>query len=88
VHLCHGDNGHQHVKQPDSVQFQVELVTAVAAATRRPVNWASFTVPQARRDAGYFAPQRDLAGGPATELYFALEPATITTSPTAPPPIR
>lgn len=74
LHLCYGDYGHQHFKQPDSLQLQVDLVNAVVAAAHRPVSWASFTVPQARRDAGYFAPLRDLAAGPETELYFALVP--------------
>jgi hypothetical protein len=74
LHLCYGDYGHQHFKQPDSVRLQVDLVNAVVAATHRLVNWASFTVPQARRDADYFAPLRDLAAGPETELYFALVP--------------
>jgi hypothetical protein len=74
LHLCYGDYGHQHFKQPDSLQLQVDLINTVAAAAHRPVSWTSFTVPQARRDAGYFAPLRDLAAGPDTELYFALVP--------------
>jgi hypothetical protein len=74
LHLCYGDYGHQHFKQPESIQLQVELVNAVVAGARRSVNWASFTVPQARSDADYFAPLRDLAAGPETELYFALVP--------------
>ena len=74
LHLCYGDYGHQHFKQPESIQMQVDLVNAVVAAAQRPVSWASFTVPQARRDAGYFAPLRDLTAGPETELYFALVP--------------
>jgi hypothetical protein len=74
LHLCYGDYGHQHFAQPESVQLQVDLVNAVVAAARRPVNWASFTVPQARRDDSYFAPLRDLTAGPETELYFALVP--------------
>ncbi len=74
LHLCYGDYGHQHFKQPESVQMQVGLVNAVVAAAERPVNWASFTVPQARHDAGYFAPLHDLTAGPETELYFALVP--------------
>ena len=74
LHLCYGDYGHQHFKQPESVQLQVDLVNAVAAAAQRPVNWASFTVPQARSDAGYFAPLRGLKTGQETELYFALVP--------------
>jgi len=74
LHLCYGDYGHQHFKQPDSVRMQVELLNAVVSAARRPVNWASFTVPQARDDSDYFAPLRDLAVGADTELYFALVP--------------
>lgn len=74
LHLCYGDYGHQHFKQPDSIQLQVNLVNAVVAAAQRPVNWASFTVPQARNDADYFAPLRDLTAGHETELYFALVP--------------
>jgi hypothetical protein len=74
MHLCYGDYGHEHFKQPESVRMQVNVLNAVAASARRPVGWASFTVPQARGDAGYFAPLRDLAVGPETELYFALVP--------------
>jgi hypothetical protein len=74
LHLCYGDYGHQHFKQPESVQMQVDLVNAVVSAAQRPVNWASFTVPQARNDARYFAPLRDLTAGAETELYFALVP--------------
>jgi hypothetical protein len=74
LHLCYGDYGHQHFKQPESVRMQVNLVNAVNASAQRAVNWASFTVPQARSDADYFAPLRDLAPAPETELYFALVP--------------
>ena len=74
LHLCYGDYGHQHFKQPESVQMQVDLVNAVNASAQRPIDWASFTVPQARSDAEYFAPLSDLAAGPETELYFALVP--------------
>ena len=48
--------------------------TLSVSGAQRPVDWASFTVPQARDDADYFAPLRDLAAGPETELYFALVP--------------
>jgi hypothetical protein len=74
MHLCYGDYGHQHFKQPESLRMQVALVNAVVAAAGRPVNWASFTVPQGRDDAEYFAPLRSLEAGPETELYFALVP--------------
>ncbi len=74
LHLCYGDYGHQHFKQPESLAMQVQVVNAVVSAAHRPVNWVSFTVPQNRSDADYFAPLRDLRPGPETELYFALVP--------------
>ena len=74
MHLCYGDYGHQHFKQPDSLAMQVRLVNALVSGARRPVNWFSFTVPQAQRNAGYFVPLRDLSAGPEAELYFALVP--------------
>jgi hypothetical protein len=73
LHLCYGDYGHEHFKQPESLQMQVDFLNAVVAASARPVNWASFTVPQNRSDAEYFSPLRDLAAA-ETELYFALVP--------------
>jgi hypothetical protein len=74
LHLCYGDYGHEHFKQPESLRMQVDLVNALTAAAARPFNWASFTVPQARDDADYFAPLADLHASPETELYFALVP--------------
>jgi hypothetical protein len=74
MHLCYGDYGHQHFTQPTSLQMQVDVVNAVVSGASRPLNWASFTVPQARDDAEYFAPLGSLTAGPETELYFALVP--------------
>jgi hypothetical protein len=74
LHLCYGDYGHQHFKQPESLALQVRVLNAVTAAARRPVNFASFTVPQYQKDAAYFAPLAGLTAGPDTELYFALVP--------------
>ena len=74
MHLCYGDYGHQHFKQPESLELQVRLVNAVPDGTNRTVDWFSFTVPQGRSDEDYFAPLGDLQAGPETELYFALVP--------------
>jgi hypothetical protein len=74
MHLCYGDYGHQHFKQPESLQLQVDLVNAVIAATRRPLNFVSFTVPQGRNDSAYFEPLGGLRTDSETELYFALVP--------------
>ena len=74
MHLCYGDAGHQHFKDPQSLAMQVQVANSVTSAASRPVNWLSFTVPQAQRDSDYFAPLADLRTGPETELYFALVP--------------
>ena len=74
MHLCYGDYGHQHFKQPDSLQMQVDVINAATSAAQRPVNFISFTVPQGRNDSGYFEPLGGLRTGSDTELYFALVP--------------
>ena len=74
LHLCYGDCQHRHFKQPESLELQVRLLDAVSVAARRPVSFASFTVPQHQRDPAYFSPLARLQAGPQTELYFALVP--------------
>ncbi|WP_249124652.1 hypothetical protein [Saccharopolyspora erythraea] len=74
VHLCYGDAGHEHMVEPESLATQVRLANAVVRRARRPLDWLSFTVPQYRADAAYFAPLADLRTGPGTELFFALVP--------------
>jgi len=74
LHLCYGDYGHQHFKQPESLELQVRVLNEVRGAARRPVNFVSFTVPQYQHDAAYFAPLTELRPDPQTELYFALVP--------------
>jgi hypothetical protein len=74
MHLCYGDYGHEHFKQPESLALQVRVLNAVAAAASRPVSFVSFTVPQDQSGEGYFAPLAELATDPDTELNFALVP--------------
>jgi len=74
LHLCYGDYGHQHFKQPESLALQVRVVNAVTAAAGRAVSFVSFTVPQYQRQESYFAPLAGLTAGPGTELNFALVP--------------
>ena len=86
LHLCYGDWGHQHFKQPESLALQVRVVNAVTAAAGRTVSFVSFTVPQYQRAESYFAPLAGLATGPDTELnsgivpYHPAEQAPGTTS--------
>ena len=74
LHLCYGDYGHQHWKQPESLRMQVDLVNAVTSAIQRRLDFVSFTVPQDRDDSAYFEPLTGLRTGADTELNFALVP--------------
>jgi hypothetical protein len=74
LHLCYGDYGHQHFKQPESLALQVRVLNAVTETAGRRVSFVSFTVPQYQRDEAYFAPLAELAADPGTELNFALVP--------------
>jgi hypothetical protein len=74
LHLCYGDYGHQHFKQPESLALQVRVLNAVTETAGRPVSFVSFTVPQYQRDEAYFAPLAELAADLDTELNFALVP--------------
>jgi hypothetical protein len=73
LHLCYGDYGHKHFVEPESLQMQVDLLNAVVATASRPLDFVSFTVPQGRGDAEYFAPLAALQA-PDTELNLALVP--------------
>lgn len=74
LHLCYGDYGHQHFKQPRSLALQVRVLNAVTAAASRPVSFVSFTVPQDQRGDSYFEPLAGLIADPGTELNFSLVP--------------
>lgn len=74
LHLCYGDYGHRHFKQPDSLALQVRVLNAVTAAAGRALNFVSFTVPQYQREGSYFASLAGLSTDPDTELNFALVP--------------
>jgi hypothetical protein len=74
LHLCYGDAGHHHFKEPESLALQVRVVNAVIAAARRPLSFISFTVPQYQRGDGFFAPLAELTADRDTELNFGLVP--------------
>jgi hypothetical protein len=74
LHLCYGDYGHHHFKQPESLALQVRVLNAVTTAAVRPVSFVSFTVPQYQREDSYFAPLAELTADLGTELNFALVP--------------
>lgn len=71
-HLCYGDAGHRHFKQPADTAHLVNVANAIAAGVTRPVNWVHLPVPRDRVDDAYFAPLRDLERFPGCELYLGL----------------
>jgi hypothetical protein len=74
MHLCYGDAGHRHYRDPESLALQVQIVNSVIRAASRPIDWFSFTVTQDAREAAFFAPIASLEATQETELYFSLVP--------------
>jgi hypothetical protein len=71
-HLCYGDAGHQHFKQPEDTSLIVDIANAVSAGVKRPLNWIHLPVPRDRSDVAYFSPLQKLKLQPETELYLGL----------------
>ncbi|KAJ9658917.1 hypothetical protein H2201_007567 [Coniosporium apollinis] len=72
-HLCYGDIGHAHFKEPEDTSLLVEVATAILERVKRPVNWIHLPVPKNRDDPAYFAPLEKLKGLLGqTELYLGL----------------
>ncbi len=71
-HLCYGDYGHKHFKEPADTGVLVEVANAIAGGLARSLTWLHLPVPRDRDDEAYFAPLRGLQLAPATELYLGL----------------
>ena len=71
-HLCYGDAGHRHFKQPEDTRLLTDLANRIVAGVQRPITWLHLPVPVDRSDDAYFAPLRDLRLDPETELYLGL----------------
>jgi hypothetical protein len=71
-HLCYGDAGHRHFKEPADTALLVDLATTLSAGVQRPITWFHMPVPRDRTDAAYYAPLRALTLAPTTELYLGL----------------
>lgn len=72
LHLCYGDSGGKHFKEPDDTALLVKVANAVLAAAPRPVAWVHMPVPIARDDIAYFAPLEGLRLPEGTELFLGL----------------
>jgi hypothetical protein len=71
-HLCYGSPQDEHCVQPKDAAIMVEMVNAVAAGVKRPIEFFHLPVPQPRRDDAFYAPLAGLQLRPETELYLGL----------------
>lgn len=71
-HLCYGDAGHRHFKEPEDTSKLVSVANAVAAGLRRRLDWVHLPVPIDRTDDAYFAPLSSLRLADTTQLYLGL----------------
>jgi hypothetical protein len=71
-HLCYGDYGHRHFKEPEDTALLVEMANALFEAIQRRVTWLHLPVPRNRDDDNYYAPLRHLNLPRGTELYLGL----------------
>ena len=72
IHLCYGDPGHKHIKEPDDLATSVKFANAICAGIGRPVAWVHMPVPRDRSDDAYFAPLKQLRVPKETEVYLGL----------------
>lgn len=71
-HLCYGDPGHKHIVEPKDTGTAVAFANGICAHVERQVDFIHLPVPRGRDDDAYFAPLKDLALTPGTELVLGL----------------
>ncbi|MCH7737729.1 MAG: hypothetical protein IH872_10070 [Chloroflexi bacterium] len=71
-HLCYGDSGHRHFKQPDDTGIMVRVANGIFAAVPRKIDWVHMPVPRDRSDEAYFKPLGDLELPGETDLFLGL----------------
>jgi len=71
-HLCYGDRGHKHFKEPTDTANLVEVANGISARVKRSIEWIHMPVPRGRSDDAYFAPLKSLKLKPGTELVLGL----------------
>jgi hypothetical protein len=71
-HLCYGDSGGRHFKEPADTSNLVAVANGVLRELTRPLDWLHLPVPKERTDETYFAPLQKLNIKAQTELYLGL----------------
>lgn len=71
-HLCYGDSGHKHFKEPADATWLVRVANHLAQSLARRLDWLHLPVPRERFDDAFYCPLALLSLAPATELYLGL----------------
>ncbi len=71
-HLCYGSPADEHMVQPKDTGIMVEIVNAIVAGVKRPIQFFHLPVPKPRTDEAYFASLKGLKLPAGTELYLGL----------------
>jgi hypothetical protein len=72
IHLCYGDPGHKHIREPTDTGRMIDVYHRLATAIPRTITWLHMPVPRDRVDDPYFSPLRNLKLKSGTELYLGL----------------
>jgi hypothetical protein len=72
VHLCYGNFGLRHWREPESLENTVAVYNGLAAKASRAIDYVHMPVPIDRSDDAYFAPLDGLRLRPETTLYLGL----------------
>jgi len=71
-HLCYGSPADEHLVQPKDAALMVEMVNAIVARVKRPIEFFHLPVPKGRTDDAFYLPLAGLKLRPGTELYLGL----------------
>lgn len=71
-HLCYGNMGNKHFKEPEDLGLLVEIANALSTGLTRPLNWVHMPVPIERDDDAYFQPLTGLNKRAETEIFLGL----------------
>lgn len=71
-HLCYGNRGNEHFREPTDTGNLVKVANALTASCHRPIDWVHMPVPIERDDDAYFDPLRELDLQSGTELVLGL----------------
>jgi hypothetical protein len=71
-HLCYGDSGGRHFKEPGDTSKLVSVANGISRGLTRSLDWLHLPVPKERTDPAYYRALGELRLQPDTELYLGL----------------